>query len=45
MLDGFRKKNRAPPPYDAVMRECLFRNIIMSLKPGGTLMLQGYTPK
>ena len=30
---------------DPAMRERLFRNIIASLKPGGTLVLQGYTPK
>jgi hypothetical protein len=27
------------------MRERLFANIVRSLKPGGTLVLQGYTPK
>ena len=30
---------------DPAMRDRLFRNIIRSLKPGGTLVLQGYTPK
>lgn len=30
---------------DPAMRERLFKNIIGSLKPGGTLVLQGYTPK
>lgn len=30
---------------DPAMRERLFANIIASLKPGGTLLLQGYTPK
>ena len=30
---------------DPAMRDRLFRNIINSLKPGGTLVLQGYTPK
>jgi SAM-dependent methyltransferase len=30
---------------DPAMRERLFANIIRSLKPGGTLVLQGYTPK
>ena len=30
---------------DLAMRDRLFRNIINSLKPGGTLVLQGYTPK
>lgn len=30
---------------DPAMRERLFANIVRSLKPGGTLLLQGYTPK
>jgi 2-polyprenyl-3-methyl-5-hydroxy-6-metoxy-1,4-benzoquinol methylase len=30
---------------DPAMRERLFTNIIASLKPGGALVLQGYTPK
>ena len=30
---------------DPAMRDRLFKNIIKSLKPGGTLVLQGYTPK
>ena len=30
---------------DPAMRARLFNNIIRSLKPGGTLVLQGYTPK
>ncbi|SPE35735.1 Type 11 methyltransferase [Burkholderiales bacterium] len=30
---------------DPAMRERLFANIIKTLKPGGTLVLQGYTPK
>lgn len=30
---------------DAAMRERLFANINRCLKPGGTLVLQGYTPK
>jgi len=30
---------------DPPMRDRLFNNIIRSLKPGGTLVLQGYTPK
>jgi hypothetical protein len=30
---------------DPAMRDRLFRNVITSLKPGGTLVLQGYTPK
>ena len=30
---------------DPSMRERLFANIIRTLKPGGLLMLQGYTPK
>jgi len=30
---------------DPPMRERLFRNIVRCLKPGGTLVLQGYTPR
>jgi len=30
---------------DPSMRERLFANIVRSLKPGGVLVLQGYTPK
>ena len=30
---------------DPAMRERLFANIVRCLKPGGTLVLQGYTPK
>lgn len=30
---------------DPAMRERLFANIVRSLKPGATLVLQGYTPK
>jgi 2-polyprenyl-3-methyl-5-hydroxy-6-metoxy-1,4-benzoquinol methylase len=30
---------------DPAMRDRLFRNVITSLKPGGMLVLQGYTPK
>jgi 2-polyprenyl-3-methyl-5-hydroxy-6-metoxy-1,4-benzoquinol methylase len=30
---------------DPAMRERLFANIVQSLKPGGSLVLQGYTPK
>lgn len=30
---------------DPATRERLFANIVHSLKPGGTLVLQGYTPK
>jgi len=30
---------------DPAMRERLFARIVRSLKPGGTLVLQGYTPK
>ncbi len=30
---------------DPAMRERLFANITRSLRPGGTLILQGYTPK
>jgi len=30
---------------DPAMRERLFANIAASLKPGGTLLLQGYTPR
>ncbi len=30
---------------DPALRERLFRRIVDSLKPGGTLLLQGYTPK
>ena len=30
---------------DPALRERLFRRIVHSLKPGGTLLLQGYTPK
>lgn len=30
---------------DPAMRERLFTNIVQSLKPGGVLVLQGYTPK
>lgn len=30
---------------DPALRERLFRNMVRSLKPGGTLILQGYTPK
>ncbi|CAG0986716.1 hypothetical protein GEOBC_02137 [Geobacteraceae bacterium] len=30
---------------DPAMRERLFVHIVQSLKPGGTLVLQGYTPK
>jgi SAM-dependent methyltransferase len=30
---------------DPAMRERLFTNIVRSLRPGGTLVLQGYTPK
>lgn len=30
---------------DPAMRERLFANIVRSLKPGGYLILQGYTPK
>jgi SAM-dependent methyltransferase len=30
---------------DPAMRERLFANIVHSLKPGGSLVLQGYTPK
>ena len=30
---------------DPAMRERLFSNIIGSIRPGGTLVLQGYTPK
>jgi len=30
---------------DPAMRERLFANILRCLKPGGTLVLQGYTPK
>jgi len=30
---------------DPMMRERLFANIVRTLKPGGTLILQGYTPK
>jgi SAM-dependent methyltransferase len=30
---------------DPALRQRLFANIVASLKPGGTLILQGYTPK
>jgi 2-polyprenyl-3-methyl-5-hydroxy-6-metoxy-1,4-benzoquinol methylase len=30
---------------DPAMRERLFRNMVRTLKPGGLLVLQGYTPK
>ena len=30
---------------DPTQREAMFRRIVESLKPGGTLVLQGYTPK
>lgn len=30
---------------DPALRERLFRRMVDSLKPGGTLLLQGYTPK
>jgi SAM-dependent methyltransferase len=30
---------------DPALRDRLFKNIIKSLKPGGALVLQGYTPK
>jgi SAM-dependent methyltransferase len=30
---------------DPELRQRLFRNMVRSLKPGGTLILQGYTPK
>jgi len=30
---------------DPALRERLFANIVRSLEPGGTLVLQGYTPK
>jgi SAM-dependent methyltransferase len=30
---------------DPALRQRLFRRMVASLKPGGTLVLQGYTPK
>jgi SAM-dependent methyltransferase len=30
---------------DPATRQCLFANIVQCLRPGGTLVLQGYTPK
>ena len=30
---------------DPALRERLFARIVRSLKPGGTLLLQGYTPR